>query len=263
MLTPEEEENVRTELESYRREIDAVLNQTSRILTQMTHFPSMILGPDLESAVFRHVELVPLDSGTLMMLVVTGSGRVEHRTLEFHGPMDDADLAHISLALNRHLRGRTFEEIRAGTLAQIRSEIIAHDRFFEEVLRLLTGTLRPAEAERVRVDGTINIMEQPEFREVDKLKPLLELLSGEGSLGAMMASAARCSGVQVQIGSENEWPDMHECSVVTSTYEVGGRTMGVIGVLGPTRMEYNRVVTVVEHVAECLSEVLSRMNRSR
>lgn len=257
-LTTEEEEQVRRDLDVRRREIDSLLNQTSRILSQMTNFPSMVLGPDLETAVFRHVQLLPLDESNVVVVVVTNSGRVAHHILDVTSSFSDGDLKHISAVLNNHLTGKTFGDLRSTLLSQIRSEVMAHDRFFEEVLRLLTNALRPSREERLRVDGTVSIMEHPEFREVEKLKPLLALLSGDRMLEMLSGTLSR-GGVNVRIGDENELPDMRECSVVTSTYEVAGHPMGVIGVLGPTRMEYNRVVAVVEYVAACLSELISRM----
>lgn len=257
-LTDEEEAQVREDLDLRRREIDSLLTQASKILSQMTHFPSMVLGPDLETAVFRHVQLLPLNESNVIMVVVTATGRVAHHTVEVASPVGESDLAHISYVLNRHLTGKTFNDLRSSLLSQIRSEVIAHDHFFEEVLRLLTNSLRSAGTERLRVDGTINIMEQPEFKEVDKLRPLLALLSGEGAL-RMLSGAPGSGGVSVRIGEENAIPDIRECSVVTSAYEIAGRPLGVIGVLGPTRMEYQRVVAVVEYVAACLSEIISRM----
>lgn len=260
-LSTEEETCVRGELETRRREIDSLLTQTSRVLSQLTRYPSMVLGPEIDTAVFRHIQLVPLDTSDIMVVIVTGSGRVEHCVLETQSPLGESDLSHISGVLNRYLKGRSFADIRSSLFSEIRSEILANDRFFEEMMGMLSNSLRTTGAERVRVDGTTSIMEQPEFREVEKLRPLFALLSGEGPLSNLLAGVSGQSGVHIRIGEESGLPDMHECSVVTSTYEVGGHTMGVIGVLGPTRMEYNRVVSVVEYVSACLSEVLTRMSR--
>jgi len=255
-LTPQEESAVRQGFEDRRRGIDELLIRTSRVLSQLTHYPAMVLAPEMDHAVFRHVQLVPIDPAAIMVLVVTGSGRVEHSVMQLDSAISESDIESVSGILNRTLKGRTFSEIKSSLLKQIRSEAIANDCFLEDILRLITNSLRSKNEDNMRVDGTINIIEQPEFKEVDKLKPLLSLLSDGSNLPRYLSGLTNQSGLQVIIGEENDLPEMTDCSVVTATYDVGGRALGIIGVLGPTRMEYNRVVSAVEYVAACLNEML-------
>ncbi|MGI5854297.1 MAG: heat-inducible transcriptional repressor HrcA [Bacillota bacterium] len=260
-LTPEEESVVRQEFEDRRRGIDELLVRTSRVLSQLTHYPAMVLAPEIDNVIFRHVQLVPIDATAIMVLVVTSSGSVEHSIMQLDSPIPESDIESVSNILNRALKGRTFSEIRPAFLKRIRSEAIANDHILEDILRLITNSLRSKSEETMRVNGTINIIEQPEFKEVDKLKPLLSLLSEGSHLSKYLSRLTNQSGVQVIIGEENHLPEMTDCSVVTATYEVGGRPLGIIGVLGPTRMEYNRVVSAVEYVAACLNEMLMMFNR--
>lgn len=251
------------ELEKHHHEIENLIHQTSKILTQMTKYPSMVLGPQIETAVFRHIQLIKLSENTILVLILTDTGYVENKIIELENGITDVELDCLSSLLNHKLRGMNLKDIKSSIIREIRTEMVFQDEFFNEAIKVLIKSITAHSQERVFLDGATKILEQPEFANVIKFKPLLKVLEEEENLYKLLTNNLQ-RGAKVKIGSENEDFGIQDCSVVTAGYEIAGRTVGVIGVLGPTRMEYGKVLPIVEYTAEILSDLLTRIcKRSR
>lgn len=251
------------ELEKHHHEIEILIHQTSKILTQMTKYPSMVLGPQIETAIFRHIQLIKLSENTILVLIVTDTGYVENKIIELENGITDAELDRLSSLLNHKLRGMNLKDIKSSIIREIRTEMVFQDEFFNEAIKALIKSITAHSQERVFLDGATKILEQPEFANVIKFKPLLKVLEEEENLYRLLTNNFQ-RGAKVKIGSENENFGIQDCSIVTAGYEIAGRTVGVIGVLGPTRMHYGKVLPIVEYTAEILSELLTQIcKRSR
>lgn len=259
-LDDHEVELIYRELEKHHQEIEVLIHQTSKILTQMTKYPSMVLGPQLQTAILRHIQLIRLSANTILLILVTDTGYVENKIIELENEITDAELDRISSLLNHKLRGMNLKDIKSNTIKEIRSEMVFHDEFFNEALKVLLKSMATHSHERVFIDGATKILEQPEFSDVIKFKPLMKVLEEEENLYRLLTNNLQ-RGPKVKIGSENEDFGIPECSVITAGYEIAGRTVGVIGVLGPTRMEYAKVLPIVEYTAGILSELLTRFSK--
>lgn len=259
-LSEQEIDSIHQELDKHHHQMEAIIHQTSRILVQLTQYPSLILSPQFQGAMFRHIQLIRLAGSTVLVLIVTDTGYVENKVIEFEGEISDQDLDRISHLLNQKLRGLNLRDLRGSLLNEIRTELSFHEAFFNETLKLLLkiSTQAPGVKERVHLDGATKILDQPEFSDLKKFKPLMDVLEEEDRLYNLLSSQLD-RGPQVKIGQENENLGIKDCSVVTANYEIAGRPVGVIGVLGPTRMEYAKVLPVVEYTAAILSEMLTQI----
>jgi heat-inducible transcriptional repressor len=135
--------------------------------------------------------------------------------------------------------------------------MVVQESSFHEAMRLLLESLEQKHRERVYMDGAVNILEQPEFKDVERFKPLMGLLEEEENIYDLLKSKADEHGVIVRIGHENKRVPIQVCSVVTANYRIGPNAVGVIGVLGPTRMDYAKVMSVVDYMANYLGKLLS------
>jgi heat-inducible transcriptional repressor len=261
-LTDNDIEQIHGELDQYHQEIESVIHQTSKILVQMTKYPSIVLSPQYQTAIFRHIQLIKLAANTILVLIVTDTGYVENKVIELQGDVSTEELDQISALLNQKLRGINLKDLRPTLLNEIRSDLVFHNQLFNEAIKLLVKSITNKTNERVLVDGATKILEQPEFADIQKFKPLLNVLEEEERIYKLLSNGAN-RGAQVKIGHENEDHGIQDCSVVTASYEIAGRTVGVIGVLGPTRMEYAKVLPVVEHTAAILSELLTQISNKR
>ncbi|MCL6591181.1 MAG: heat-inducible transcriptional repressor HrcA [Firmicutes bacterium] len=259
-LTDAEVELIYRELEQYQQEIESLIHQTSKVLAQLTKYPSMVLAPQIETAVCRHIQLVKLSETTVLVVIVVDTGSVENKIIELQSEISTEELDRLSVLLNEKLRGRSLADMRFNLLNEISSELVFQNQFFNDALRLLIHSMAQKPTERVYIDGATKILEQPEFADIQKFKPLMSLLEKEDRLYKLL-SKSPTRKPKIKIGHENEENGMSDCSVVTASYEIAGRTVGVIGVLGPTRMEYSKVLPIVEYTANVLSELLTKANK--
>lgn len=259
-LSEKDLERIYGELDKHHQQLQTIIQQTSKMLVHMTQYPSLVLSPQVESAFFRHVQIVRLTGNTVLILIVTDTGHVENKVLEFEGDISDSELDRISTLLNQKLRGICLKDLRTSIMNEIRSELIFHQEFFHEAIKMImkATAVKSGTGERVYVDGATKILEQPEFTEIQKFKPLMDALEEEGRLYNLLSQNIH-RGAYVKIGHENDTVGLNDCSVVTASYEIAGRTVGVIGVLGPTRMDYGKVLPIVENTAEVLSRLLTHM----
>jgi heat-inducible transcriptional repressor len=262
-LTSDELRDIHSELEVRHHAMDQLIQQASKVLAQLTRFPSMALTPQPNHAVFRHIQLVPLNEKNILVLMVTDSGLVENRVLSTEIPWSYEELERISNLFNQKLRGRAVSELPISLINEIRSAMAVQESAYHEAMRLLLESLEQKHRERVYTDGAVNILDQPEFKEIERFKPLMDLLEEEDNVYDLLKSRTDEHGVSVLIGHENKRDLIQDCSVVTANYRIGPNAVGVIGVLGPTRMDYAKVISVVDYMASYLGKLLSDLAPGR
>lgn len=173
------------------------------------------------------------------------------------------DLETISSVLNRKLQGRVMEDIRLTLIKEIYFELAKQKHILNKAMELVREGLTLETEDKIYLGGVFNILNQPEFHNVEKVKTLLSLLEQEQLLCKLMSGVNESNGVTVRIGGEMSNEHMQECSMVIGTYCLGNEPIGSIGVLGPTRMDYARVVTIVEYMTKNLSLVMHRLVKGR
>ncbi|MGB9886029.1 MAG: heat-inducible transcriptional repressor HrcA [Moorellales bacterium] len=260
-LTREEQEFITQSLITKLEAIEELIARTSEVLSSMTNLTGLALGPQWGKSVILHVELLPLVPQRALLLVVTNVGTIQHRFLDLPEEITARDLTVISRVLTRHLRGFTLETLRRKALQEIRDELASYQRVVRLVLEAVEEAMSGGRAERIYLGGTLNILNQPEFRrDLEKVKGILNLLETEHILRRLLLEETEAEPA-VRIGTENLAFNMPYCSVVTASYRVGDEVVGAIGLLGPTRMEYSRAVALVEYMSSLLSEIMARFYR--
>jgi heat-inducible transcriptional repressor len=265
-LAHAEAERIQRDSETRIREIEDLLLSTSKTLSALSHYTGFVTTPDMDQARLQHVELVPLDPRRLLAVLVSDTGVVKHRVVMFDQPYRRDDVPGLARLLHERLQGQPFAHARERLLDYIES---AHQRQMD-LLDLARRVSQQAfdldDGRELFVEGAGNMLALPEFREEADLRGLGHLLDEKKTLGDLIARdlaearpASKLSGVRVKIGSENTSPGLQNVSLVTSAYTVNGRTVGVLGILGPKRMEYSRMISLVNHVAEMVSRSMNRM----
>jgi len=263
-LTNREEGIIRKGYETKRKEVTAVIQQTSQILSQLTSYTSIILGPQGGRTAFKHLQLVPLEPGKALVVVITESGFVHNRVIDIPEDLSQEELMKISQVVNAKLQGLTLEDIKRTLISEIYFELNKHREVFNIAMELLQNDSPGlAPEDKVYLAGTLNILNQPEFRNIEKVKTLLSLLDQDELLRNLLTSTPAEEGVTISIGEENKEEGLKDCSMITATYHVDGRLVGSIGVLGPTRMEYAKVVSIVDYMTKNLSAILKECYSSK
>jgi heat-inducible transcriptional repressor len=253
-LTDEEQSQIQSKFLQKMGDLEQVVLETSKLLSQFTNYTAMVMSPMPIHGKFRQVELIQLQAQTALMVVVTESGAVIHKILEFQEPVSALDLYRVSQTFNSKMKGITFSDIQRTLLRELYDELQEHKDILNLALELLDEYLHAPEWDKVYLGGIINILNQPEFRDVQKIRRILGVLEEESEIRDLLTES-KGIGVMVRIGGENRREEFQDCSVITVTYEIEGKAVGRIGLLGPTRMEYPKATSVLEYISLILSEV--------
>jgi len=258
-LTPLESYYIQKEYEERRQEMDQLIKLTSKLLAQVTNYISLVQGPRWQESTFKHLRLIPLEERSVMVVMITDTGLIRNKVVELEKPLDPMQLEGITWLLNNKLKGASLEKIEKLGWQEIERTIKIGSDLLEQTMALFNRALDNPE-EKIYLEGTVKILDHPEFKNLDKFKSLLGTLEKNDLLSQILADNNKVGEVGVIIGEENKYLDIKDCSIITASYQVGGKTFGTIGVLGPTRMDYGKVVSVVEFVAQLLGKILTKMN---
>ncbi len=245
---------------------DDVLEASSDILAKLSRQLSIALLPSLDEGILERVEIAQLSSNRLLVVLAASSGRVRTVTLETENTLAQAKLDELRYLLNERLAGRSFREVKA-TFRERMSDLSEHDR---SILRLFIDApdklFDDSGPERVKISGAKNIFVQPEFQRRDlrdeEFQGIIELIDNEEVVIHVLErsggekAAISNGGLSIRIGSELEERNMTGYSLVCTKYQIGGER-GIIGLIGPKRMDYGRIAPLVEYVARAMSGVLA------
>ncbi len=243
--------------ESRVRSLEEVFQETAKIISRMTHAVSLVTAPQISKALFKYLQFLPLDERRAIVVVVTDAGYVENKVIEMPAGTSFQDLQEIAANINDKLAGLSFGQIKHSVLREIRNDILSNPALFETALAVLRQALAVERSEKVYLGGATQLLAQPEFRDVDKIRGLLTMLEEEKLLSDILHMQDG-EGVVVTIGQENKYSGIQNCSVVQATYRVEGQVIGTLAVLGPTRMEYGKIMAVLEFMHQHLGETLKK-----
>ncbi|MEJ8548037.1 heat-inducible transcriptional repressor HrcA [Brevibacillus borstelensis] len=234
---------------------EQVIEYTAQILSHMTNYTAIVLGPEIFEHRLKHIQIVPLNEEQAVAIVVTNTGRVENKLIDLPSGVRPQEIEKLVNILNTKLSEVPLWQLRQRLYQEIAGEMRRHVEQYEEMLHILEDSLTQEETDRVYLRGATKIMNQPEFRDVNKVKDILELLERNDQLIHLFGAPAE--GLTVRIGQENELDAIKQCSIITTSYSLGGKPVGMVGILGPTRMEYSKVITVLNYLAAGLSQMLT------
>ena len=240
------------------QQLDQVFQETAKIISKLTRNVSLVLAPQISKAAFRCMQFLPLDDHRVIAVLMTDAGFVENRIMEMPAGSSFEDFQRMAKVINGCLAGHTLGAIQNGSLKKIEAEI-GDNGLYESAMTLIDKALNSQRKERLYLGGTTEMMEQPEFHNVDKVKELLIMLEKDQLMKDIL-KAHLGDGLTVTIGQENEYSGIKDCSIVTATYHLDGELLGSMAVLGPTRMEYGRTMSLLNYMNSNLTEVIKRLH---
>jgi len=240
-------------------QLEEVVYQTVKVLSDITNYTSVALAPQFNEITIKHIQLVPVDKDFALLVVVTSSGILKDTLIQIPKGIDNDFLQKVSNFLNEQFRNKTFSEIDLDALSSIRQIFNENQRLFNTFVDELTrGLQEGARDKEIYLEGTTNILNFPEYQDIPRVRSFLSLMEEKDILYRILNSV-KGNGVKVSIGTENPHEDLKDCSLITATYRLGERVLGTIGMIGPTRMEYSRAVSVMDHMAKALSCYLTKL----
>jgi heat-inducible transcriptional repressor len=235
-----------------------VVTTASQLLSQLTQFAGVVMTPRRRAVTFRHIEFLRLSEKRILLIVVTPEGDVQNRILFTEREFSPSELIEAANFMNQNYAGQSFEEARTRLHGELRE-------IKQDMIRLLSAALDAGNralaegAEQYVISGERNLLSVQELsHDVARLRQLFELFERKSSLLQILDVSLRGQGVQIFIGGESGVSAPDDVSVVTSPYKVDGEVVGTVGVIGPTRMAYDRVIPIVDITAKLLSSALSK-----
>jgi heat-inducible transcriptional repressor len=235
-----------------------VVTAASQILSDLTHFAGIVVSPRRRGAVLRHVEFFGLTEKRVLLIIVASDGEVQNRVLLTDRNYSPAQLVEAANYINQNYAGIEFDQLRnrvRGELIDLHQDISG---LMQQAIQTGSESMR-GPADGVVISGGRNLLEVNELSgDMQRLRRLFDLFEQKTQLLEMLEVSERAEGVKIFIGGESRLVPLDECSIVTAPYEVDGQVVGTVGVIGPTRMAYERVIPIVDVTAKLVSSALSQ-----
>lgn len=240
-----------------RRNIDDIFQSTAKILSRMTQNVSMVLTNQQTIANFCYLKFLPLDSQHAILCIVADDGSIDTNVVDIPLGMSSEEMDYLAGKMSKLLEDRNLSDISVEILQNVHTDVVEDKLIFSSLLQAVRKMTGRRQEQKVFLGGTKQLLNQPEFRDVERVRNLLGILEEEKVLKDLL-QGGEDSGLKVTIGSENKFTGIQDCSMVQATYRLNGQIVGTMAVLGPTRMEYGKVISVMNYLHKYLKTILDK-----
>ncbi len=241
--------------------MEALLKQVVRVLAQSTNYATMISAPQIHRNKLKFIQLSRVDQGQILAVIVVEGNMIKNHMLDVPDGLDDETLLKLNMLLNTHLTGLPIEQINLGLIAALKQQAGIHSAIVGEVLDAVAEVIKEEEDLEIYTSGANNIFKYPELADHRKASELISTFEEKQALGALVQenlSDENNTGIQVYIGDEAPIRNMKDCSVVTATYELDEGMKGTIGIIGPKRMDYDKVIGTLQSLMHQLDDLYKK-----
>ncbi len=237
-------------------EAEKVIRESANILSELTTYTTILLGPDVKKHRVKKVQIVPLTEQTAVAIIVTDNGHVENRVLPLPSGFSPSEIEKMVNILNDRLVGVPLHDFQMKLETEALSILKQHVNAAESIIQSLVSISANQSEGNVYYGGKSNMLNQPEFHDLNKVRMLMDLIDKKSQVHTLFNQQQ--SGIQIRIGSENNHLAMENCSVITASFLLDEEQQGAIAIIGPTRMDYKRVVTLLEVMRNGLSQAFMK-----
>lgn len=259
IITSDDIHRMQSVFKGHLLEMEQVIRQSADILSELTSYTSIILGPDVQRHRVKRFSIVPLSANTAVAIIVTNNGHVENRLFELPEGLTASDIEKMVNILNERLIGIPLEDLHVKLEVEALEILRKHVGSVDSLVKSLTSAASTQVEGKVFYGGKTNMLNQPEFHDLNKIRMLMELMEKTSHVQSLFQPNE--AGIHIRIGSENNHLAMEDCSVIAATFSVGIEQHGSIAIIGPKRMDYRRVVALLDIMRGDLTRVLSRTLR--
>jgi heat-inducible transcriptional repressor len=256
-VSEDEGRRIESDIRPSSGELKDLVRETSRVLSKMSQCVSMVSTPGFFETVFKYIDFVKLSENRILAILVSKTGMIYNKLIFDEEEFAQEKLNWMSRYLNDILSDMTLREVREKVLTEMKNEKNLYDRILLNALKMSRDVFDTEIIEdEVFIEGSTYIFDYPEFTDVTKMKRLFLAFENKHNLIKLLDRVTRADGVKVFIGSENKIQNMQECALVASPYRKGGHILGSIGVIGPTRIDYAKVIPIVDFTANLITKIL-------
>ena len=252
-LSQAEKDAIASELYQNVNELDSLIERAAHVLSEITNLTAFALSPGKEQDKLKYINLLPVDDYAVVLMLVSDSGKVSNTVVRLKAPASEDTLRILAKNMTYNYSGKTLSEaLKLDIIENFRADAEAMSMFENSIAPSFIRTLEDMLNVNLYMDGLTNIFALPEYNDIEKARTFFEMINRKADITQKLIS--RGDGVEITIGRENQDADLSECSVITATYHVDGRLVGKLGVIGPTRMKYDEVTSVVEYLTDNISK---------
>ncbi|MBN1572050.1 MAG: heat-inducible transcription repressor HrcA [Deltaproteobacteria bacterium] len=256
-LTRSEELEIERSVRPQSSDIKDVIKETSRVLSEMSQYIALVSTPSFTDTVFRQIDFVRLTGSKILTILVSSSGMIYNKIINAEEELDQEKLDWMSRYLNDVLSDLTLVEVRGKILEEMQKEKNLYDELLIKALSISDKVINEEIIDdEIFIEGSANIFSHPEFTDINKMKRIFMAFENKHYLLKLLEKVAKANGIKVFIGSESKIKYISDCTIIASPYEKGGQVLGSIGVIGPMRMDYAKIIPVVDFAASLVSRFL-------
>lgn len=252
-LTIEQKSSIAQQLHDNVNELEMMVQKAAHVLSEITNLTAFAMTPRKDQDTLKYINLLPVDDYTAVLMLVSESGKVSNKAVRFDKAVSEETLRILAKTMTYNYRGKTLSEA-------LTQDIIDDVQTDAEAMGMLENNIKPSFVKTLEdmlnvnlyMDGLTNIFSLPEYNDLDKARMFLEMVNKKEDFTKTLIN--RENGVIITIGNENQDELLSDCSVITATYHVNGKQIGKIGVIGPTRMQYDEVTSVIEYLTDNISK---------
>ncbi len=257
-LAEAEKLRIQNYLRESNQEVEELLKTTSKMLAVVTEQAAVVSRPKSSATVFKHIEFIRLRDNLVLMVLVTEAGLVQNKIIEIEDNLYQPELDRLTQYLNELLSNLTLEQVKQKILDEMKKDKDDFDALLSRALEISNQAFEEESVGEVYIEGRTNLMQYPEFSQIETLRDLFKAFEEKSILIRLLEKSINASGIQIFIGSETQINEMGGCSVITASYTKGDYPIGTLGVIGPTRMNYDRVIPIVDYTAKMVSKILEK-----
>lgn len=240
-------------------EIKNLLEETLRLLSKLTNCTSLALTPQLKESKIKHLQLVYINSNSILLVVITDTGIVKNNILNMPFEIPEEKLSIVSKILNDKLCGKAIDNLGEDFIRYIKSELIDYSNALDKIFENIFSNILELDNLEVLLNGATNIFNFPEFNDIVKAKAFLSMLEEKHVIANMLnTKGIEKKHVNILIGSENSCEIAKDCSMITATCDINGMVIGKIGIIGPTRMDYSKIYSTIDYVGNILNDFITK-----
>ncbi|TCP32332.1 heat-inducible transcription repressor HrcA [Scopulibacillus darangshiensis] len=255
MISAPEMNKIKTAFTEKYLGLEKLIQVTAEMLSNFTSYTTIVMGPELLDTKLKHIQIIHLNDDRAVMIVVTDTGHVENRMISLPPGINEQDIEKLVNILNEKLKMVPLYQLNQKIEQEVKNVLRKNISSYNQVMTILEKTLNVDSPDKIFYGGKNNILSQPEFQDIDKVLPLLNIFEKKEIIHDLLRTPS--AGLHIKIGKENDLVAIKDCSVITTTYSVSGEHCGTVAVIGPTRMAYPRVVTLMDIFSNSLSAILN------
>jgi heat-inducible transcriptional repressor len=238
-------------------ELEHVSQKTASILSELTNYTAILLGPAVKENKLKQLQIVPLSKDKAVAIMVTDTGHVENRIFTLPENYGQGNVEKLVNILNEKLAGVPISDLKDRIRHEVAELLRKNIEQYDLILKSILESIDIVPNEKIFFGGKANMLNQPEFHNINKVKSLLNMIEQEEGFYELFKRIP--TGIHVKIGKENNISAMEDCSLITATYSIADEPVGTIAILGPTRMEYSRVISLLDYLRKDMSDALTRL----